>query len=65
MFSRNRKPASVYDALVVFGPVSLLYPDLDIGWIVHFESEDEACKAESKMSEIYELDSIKKTVCAS
>jgi hypothetical protein len=62
MFSRNRQPSRVYDTLAQFGSVSLLYPHQDLGWIVYFENEEGACDAESKMSEIYQIDSIKKIV---
>ena len=62
MFSRNSNPFRVYDTLARFGSLSLLYPHQDIGWIVYFENEEGACEAESKMSEIYEIDSIKRIV---
>ena len=62
MFSRNSNPSRVYDTLARFGTVSLVYPHQDIGWIVYFENEEGACEAESKISEIYKIDSIKRIV---
>ena len=62
MFSRNSNPSRVYDTLARFGTVSLIYPHQDIGWIVYFENEERACEAESKISEIYKIDSIKRIV---
>ena len=62
MFPRSQNPSRIYDTLANFGSVSLLYPHQDLGWIVHFENEEGACEAESKMSEIYTVDSMKKIV---
>ncbi|KIM43492.1 hypothetical protein M413DRAFT_382087 [Hebeloma cylindrosporum] len=61
-FSKTQERSQVFDALAASGSVSFLYPDAKVGWIVHFETEVEACAAESKISRAYEEGSVQRVV---
>jgi len=62
VFSKTQERSRVFNILAEFGSVSFLYPDQKVGWIVHFETEVEACKAESKMLQAYDPSAIKRIV---
>jgi hypothetical protein len=62
VFSKTQERSQVFDILAQFGAVSFLYPDEKAGWIVHFETEVEAYKAESKILRAYDASAIQRVV---